>query len=127
MAERAGNPVRIWPTQVAPATNGFEMNRMVGANFHSVSNKTHSSERTARSELARPRILAVDDDARTTRLIKLLLAKRGGYEVLEENDPARAHQTAQDFRPDVILLDVMMPDLDGGAVAAQNQQDPKLR
>jgi two-component system, OmpR family, response regulator len=72
------------------------------------------------------RILVVDNDFNTTRLIKILLEKTGNYFVLPENDPAKAHQTARDFRPDVILLDVLMPEIDGGEVAARLQNDPEL-
>ena len=46
--------------------------------------------------------------------------------MLPENDPAQAHQTARDFRPDVILLDIVMPEIDGGEVAARLQNDPEL-
>jgi CheY-like chemotaxis protein len=72
------------------------------------------------------RILVVDNDLYTTRLIKILLEKKGNYCVLPENDPARAHQTARDFRPDVILLDIVMPEIDGGEVAARLGNDPEL-
>ena len=72
------------------------------------------------------RILVVDNDFYTTRLIKILLEKKGNYCVLPENDPARAHQTARDFRPDVILLDIVMPEIDGGEVAARIRSDPEL-
>jgi two-component system, OmpR family, response regulator len=72
------------------------------------------------------RILVVDNDLYTTRLIKLLLEKRGNYFVLPENDPAQAHQTARDFRPDLILLDIVMPEIDGGEVAARLHNDPEL-
>ena len=54
------------------------------------------------------RILIVDDDRDASRLIKILLEKNGRYVVLEENDAARAHQSARNFRPDLILLDVMV-------------------
>lgn len=73
------------------------------------------------------RILVVDNNHDTTRLIKILLENRGDYFVLPENDPAKAHQTARDFRPDLILLDIVMPDTDGGEVAARIQNDPELR
>jgi len=73
------------------------------------------------------RILIVDDEPDSTHLVKILLEKTGGYVVLEENDGAKAHQTAQNFRPDVILLDIMMPETDGGEVAAQIEADPELR
>src|SRR6266571_1897445 len=73
------------------------------------------------------RILIVDDDPDSTHLVKILLEKTGNYVVLEENDPDEAHQNARNFRPDAILLDIMMPKTDGGEVAAQIDADPELR
>ena len=46
---------------------------------------------------------------------------------MEENDPVRAHQSALTFRPDLILLDIVMPGIDGGEVAARLEHDPSLR
>ena len=73
------------------------------------------------------RILIVDDDRDNTRLIKILLEKISHYLVLEENDAAKAHESARDFRPDLILLDIMMPQIDGGDIAAQIDADPGLQ
>ena len=73
------------------------------------------------------RILIVDDDRDSTHLIKILLEKISHYLVLEENDAAKAHESARDFRPDLILLDIMMPETDGGEVAAQIEADPELQ
>jgi CheY-like chemotaxis protein len=73
------------------------------------------------------RILIVDDDRDASHLIKILLEKNGRYVVLEENDAARAHQSARNFRPDLILLDIMMPGTDGGDVAAQIEADLDLQ
>jgi len=73
------------------------------------------------------RILIVDDDPDSTHLVKILLEKTGNYVVLEENDADGAHQSARNFRPDAILLDIMMPKTDGGEVAAQIEADPELR
>src|SRR5437773_9978068 len=73
------------------------------------------------------RILIIDDDQKSTNLVKILLEKAGSYLVLEENDATKAHQSAQNFRPDVILLDIMMPKTDGGEVAAQIEADPELQ
>ena len=72
------------------------------------------------------RILIVDNDINSTHLVKVLLEKTGRYLVFEENDPIRAHQTARNFRPDVILLDIVMPEIDGGDVAARLGNDPEL-
>src|ERR1700756_1464811 len=72
------------------------------------------------------RILIVDDDRESTHLVKILLEKAGHYLVQEENDSAKPHQSARNFRPDVILLDIMMPGTDGDEVAAQIDADPEL-
>jgi CheY-like chemotaxis protein len=74
----------------------------------------------------RRRILIIDNDRNTTHLVKVLLEKTGHYLVLEENDATRAHQSARNFRPDLILLDVVMPETDGGEVAAQIEADSEL-
>jgi len=73
------------------------------------------------------RILIVDNDRDSTRLVKILLEKAGGYLVLEENDATKAHQSARNFRPDLILLDIVMPVTDGGEIAAQIQADSELQ
>ena len=73
------------------------------------------------------RILIVDNDKNTTHLVKILLEKTGRYLVLEENRPTRAHQTARNFRSDLIFLDVIMPDQDGAEIAAQIRSDPELQ
>jgi CheY-like chemotaxis protein len=73
------------------------------------------------------RILIVDDDANTTHLVKVLLERTGHYLVFEENDAIKAHQSARNFRPDLILLDIVMSETDGGEVAAGIEVDPELQ
>ena len=73
------------------------------------------------------RILIVDNDRDTTHLVKVLLERTGDYLVLEENDATKAHQSARSFGPDLILLDVVMPETDGGEVAARIQADSELQ
>jgi len=72
------------------------------------------------------RILIVDDDSNSTHLVKVLLERSGPYQVVEENDATAAHETARSFKPDLILLDVAMPKIDGGELAAQIQADHEL-
>jgi CheY-like chemotaxis protein len=74
--------------------------------------------------MGKKRILLVDDEPGFTRLLRLVLPK---YEICEENDSRRAVATAKSFQPDLILLDVIMPDVDGGTVAAQIREDYALR
>jgi len=77
--------------------------------------------------MEKKRILVVDDEVSITRLLKLNLERTGSYEVREENAGVMALPAAREFRPDLILLDVMMPEVSGGEVAAQLRQDPELR
>ena len=77
--------------------------------------------------MSKQRILVVDDEPSITRLLKLNLEQTGRYEVRVENLGARAYEAAQEFMPDLVLLDVMMPDMDGSDVAASLKEDPALR
>ena len=74
----------------------------------------------------KPRILIIDNTRDFTYSAKLGLERTGRYSVWEENDPAKAHQTAQRVKPDLILLDIAMPETDGGEVAARVESDPAL-
>ncbi|MCB1086525.1 MAG: response regulator [Verrucomicrobiae bacterium] len=73
------------------------------------------------------KVLVIDDEAGFTKLLKMNLEKGGEFEVRIENNSMRALSAAQEFRPDVVLLDVVMPGMDGGDVAAQFQDDPSLK
>jgi len=69
------------------------------------------------------RILVIDDEASITRTMKANLERSGTYSVCAENHAERALETARHFRPDLIFLDVMMPQIDGGHLAAQIGSD----
>lgn len=77
--------------------------------------------------MEKKRILFIDDESGFTRLVKLTLERTKKYEVLEENDGRRSLATAKEYRPDMIFIDVVMPDVDGGDVAAQLRREPILR
>jgi CheY-like chemotaxis protein len=78
------------------------------------------------STIQKKRILVVDDEPSFTRLLKLNLEQTGLYEVHVENAAGQARTAARLFKPDLILLDVMMPDMDGGELAEQLRQAPAL-
>ena len=73
------------------------------------------------------RVLAIDDEVAITTGLKLNLEGMGNYEVAAVNDPRKALAVAREFKPNIILLDVVMPDMDGGDVKAQFTSDPRLR
>ncbi|MBC7856566.1 MAG: response regulator [Pirellulaceae bacterium] len=76
--------------------------------------------------MSNTRILVVDDEPRDTRLLKEFLGPNG-YVVREENDPTAALSAAEEFKPDLILLDVMMPEINGGQLAALFKANPKTK
>src|SRR5438105_5143137 len=105
------------------------MKKLFEADFFPLASGTDSPQPDPVSgsvDKGKRRILIVDDDANSTRLVKILLERSGPYLVMEENDATNAHHSARNFKPDVIFLDVMMPKTDGGEVAAQIQADPEL-
>ncbi len=73
------------------------------------------------------RIMIVDDEVPFTRLLKMSLEQGGRYVVRVENDPCRGLQAANQFLPHLVLMDVMMPGIDGGALAAQFKSVSHLR
>jgi len=77
-------------------------------------------------KMKRKKILVVDDELSFTRLLKMNLEDTDDYEVRLETWAERALGTARAFEPDLILLDVVMPQLRGDQVAAQLRADAKL-
>jgi CheY-like chemotaxis protein/MinD-like ATPase involved in chromosome partitioning or flagellar assembly len=71
------------------------------------------------------KILVVDDDVDTLRLVGSML-QRQGYETLSANNGALAISMAKNEKPDLIILDVMMPDMDGYQVTKELRMDPEL-
>ncbi len=65
------------------------------------------------------RILIVDDDISFTRLLKMNLQEAGNYLLRIQNDAGKAVETARLFKPDLVLLDIIMPDVSGTEVAAE--------
>lgn len=72
------------------------------------------------------RILIVDDESGFTHLLRLTLEGGGKFLVEEVNDGRKALETARYFKPDIIFLDVVMPEIDGGDVAKLLRADPEF-
>lgn len=78
------------------------------------------------SEPVKRKILIVDDEVIFTRMVRMNLTQTGRFEVREVNRATAAMDAAREFRPDMILLDVIMPGMDGGELASRIQADPEL-
>ena len=72
------------------------------------------------------KILIVDDDRSIIEMLEFLLKKKG-YDVSVARDGQEGLAMAQEIKPDLIVLDVMMPLMDGFSVSGALFQDPRLR
>jgi CheY-like chemotaxis protein len=74
--------------------------------------------------MTRRRVLVVDDDDDVREVTTFSLELIGGYEVIDANGGARAIELARSHLPDLVLLDVMMPGMDGPATFRALRADP---
>jgi CheY-like chemotaxis protein len=82
---------------------------------------------TMTTATAPKRILVVDDKASDSRLVRLYLERDNDYVVREVNDANAAVSAAEDFEPNLILLDLMMPGMGGTELAGLFEANPKLK
>lgn len=75
-------------------------------------------------DMALQRILYAEDEPIIQAMAKLALEKVGGFELLVCDSGAQTLEKVKTFAPDLILLDVIMPGMDGPATLARLRQDP---
>jgi CheY-like chemotaxis protein len=71
------------------------------------------------------KILAVDDEPTILKMLETRL-KAEGYEVFTAHSGEEGLEQCKSLKPDAVVLDIMMPGMDGSAVAAHMQEDPDL-
>lgn len=72
------------------------------------------------------KILVVDDEPEVTRMLKTRL-EAAGYEVMTASTGEECLQEAKKGRPDLVILDILMPGIDGTEAAAQLKRNPLTR
>jgi DNA-binding response OmpR family regulator len=72
------------------------------------------------------KILVVDDDANARMILNRILSK-AGYETREAKDGKEALEAAREYKPDVMIIDWMMPEMDGEQLASCIKNDATLR
>lgn len=76
--------------------------------------------------MAKKKILIVDDEASITKFLKFALEKTGLYEVVCENEGSKAFSVIRSVRPDLLILDMNLPDTSGAEISAAIKEDPSL-
>lgn len=71
------------------------------------------------------KVLLIDDEVDFTELLAANL-EDSGYEVRQINDPTKTLREARAFRPDICIIDLVMPRMDGGDVVSALKADPDL-
>ncbi|MBN1871793.1 MAG: response regulator [Candidatus Omnitrophica bacterium] len=69
------------------------------------------------------KVMFIDDEVNFLRLLKMNLESTGKFIVKTESKGSKGLQAVKEFKPDIIFLDIMMPDMDGGAVAQKIKED----
>jgi CheY-like chemotaxis protein len=72
------------------------------------------------------KILVVDDDYSIRVIAEISLAEVGGFTVLLADSPSQALSVLESETPDIILMDVKMPEMDGPTLLAKIREIPKL-
>lgn len=80
-----------------------------------------------KNDLTEAKILIVEDERHINRLIELVLISGGFYKIKKAYDGIEALKIIQQDKPDLILLDVMLPNLDGFSLCKKIKQDPNLK
>lgn len=91
-------------------------------NTHCVSTETSTPVRLTRPDGSPVRVLVVDDEQSLTELLAMAL-KYEGWEIKTAGDGQKALATAREFRPDAVVLDIMLPDIDGLQVLKRMRAD----
>jgi DNA-binding response OmpR family regulator len=72
------------------------------------------------------RVVCIEDEPEMIDLVRLILGRKG-FDVIGANGGIEGLETVQRERPDLVLLDLMMPDMDGWEVYQQMKADDDLR
>ncbi len=73
--------------------------------------------------MEKKRVLIIDDEVSFIDIVKINLERTGNYTVRAEHDGTKGMSAAKEFKPDIILLDIIMPDISGDEIAVQLQED----
>ena len=77
--------------------------------------------------MEKKKILIVDDEERFGRMLKLVLDATGRYEVEIQTTGKGALMAVRTFQPNLVFLDISLPDMDGAEVVEKLKEDPRFK
>jgi len=77
--------------------------------------------------MSKYKVLIIDDEVNLTKMLKLNLDETNKFDTRTLNDGKLAIDLVKEFMPDLVLLDVMMPDIQGNEIADQILQDDEIK
>jgi two-component system OmpR family response regulator len=77
-------------------------------------------------ESGKRKLLIVDDDADLVELLSDVFARDGRFDIKTANNGFEAGMLVKEFRPDLVILDIMLPDINGKEVCQRVRMDPTL-
>ncbi|HEX2647091.1 MAG TPA: response regulator, partial [Candidatus Dormibacteraeota bacterium] len=83
-------------------------------------------ERPHSALIRREIVLVIDDDEQTLRLVRRVL-DRAGFECVTVNEGREAHDAAVEWRPDIIILDLMLGEVTGDQIMSELREDFRTR
>jgi CheY-like chemotaxis protein len=89
--------------------------------------ETALSEEEGENDENAPVVVIIDDNPRDSRLARRMLQSSGNYHIIEEETGRAGLKAIYNYHPDLIILDLMLPDVDGFSILSTLQKDPKLR
>ena len=78
-------------------------------------------------ESGKRKLLIVDDDVELVELMADVFARDGRFEIKSANNGFGAGMLVKEFRPDLVILDVMLPDINGKEVCQRVRNDPSMK
>jgi len=103
--------------EVAPTSEG------VGVNADSAANQYTDAE----NETLNAKVMIIDDEQLVIRVVKRFLASEGYHNFITINDPRDAFKALKSEKPDVVLMDIMMPHLSGLDLLRYRQRTPEFK
>ncbi|OOZ75873.1 hypothetical protein BOW50_10840 [Solemya velum gill symbiont] len=87
--------------------------------------QSRQSDRASETPLIQPEVLIVEDNDQAAELMSIQL-KGAGYKIQRARDGSEALKLAKSLRPDLVIMDILLPDFDGWEVMRRMNQDPEL-